>query len=267
MMKRMDRVMALGLVLTMSVLSFSTSHAASPKAQLDAYVTQLQSSPDDQALREKIIKLARKVKPAIPDDAQKHMDYGEAAVEAAKESKDYSDAVAEFQKAALVAPWLASVYYNLGVLQEKSKDFDGAKKSFKLYLLASPNAKDAKKVKSMINKLDYKGARSKKENEAKVHSLEGDWVENDSVTNGKDIGKRKIYKDDSGSFKVMNEGGETMDATVSGNHIYWRMSIGPTSYWDFTLDLSADGMTLVGRATSNQSANCCNQECVLRRLN
>jgi hypothetical protein len=97
-------VLALALVWTQSV-SAQTQPAA-VQDTLKQYVADLQKKPDDQALREKIIKLALEMKPApaIPEEAKRFMARGVAAVKDAKSADDFKDAVAEFEKAALAAP-------------------------------------------------------------------------------------------------------------------------------------------------------------------
>jgi hypothetical protein len=48
------------------------AQSLSPREQLQQYIADLQKKPDDQALREKIIKLARGMKPApaVPKEAK-----------------------------------------------------------------------------------------------------------------------------------------------------------------------------------------------------
>ena len=88
--------------------------------ELKQLVVDLQSSPDDHALREKIIKLVRELKPrpAAPEEAKRRMARGKAAFKAAANAADYADAAAEFEKAALAAPWLGDAYYNLAIAQD-----------------------------------------------------------------------------------------------------------------------------------------------------
>jgi tetratricopeptide (TPR) repeat protein len=136
-------------------------------------VGQLQKSPDDQALREKIIELALTLdpSPAVPEEAKRFMARGIAAIKSANESGDFTDAVAEFQKAALAAPWLANVYNNLGIAQDKAGQYAEAISSLKLYLLAAPAANDAEEVKSLIYEIEYreeKAARQSSEEELKT---------------------------------------------------------------------------------------------------
>jgi len=63
------------LVLLFGVLMLANSaNAESPREQLKQMVEQLQQSPSDNALREKIIKLAQELRPApaVPEEARRH---------------------------------------------------------------------------------------------------------------------------------------------------------------------------------------------------
>lgn len=64
----------------------ASAYAQSPREELQQMVEQLQKTPNDHALREKIIKLAAEIKPApeIPEEAERHMAYGTAAFTGAK---------------------------------------------------------------------------------------------------------------------------------------------------------------------------------------
>jgi tetratricopeptide (TPR) repeat protein len=254
-MKELKGFIVLGLALTLSFIPFSACWAESAKAQLQDDVTQLQNSPDDQELREKIIKLARKVKPALPEEADRYMERGTAALEMAKESHDYADAISEFQKATLAAPWLGTAYYNLGIVQEKAKDYEGAKRNLQLYLLASPNAKDAKKVKGLIYKLEYKSEKAGKEASSAQHSVVGEW---DAPSVARPL---KITKDDSGYHVEDNKPFAqeapffdvvATDTTVSYKQSGWANGNGPAEdYWLYSFTLSEDGSQLVGGFTGS----------------
>jgi tetratricopeptide (TPR) repeat protein len=125
--------------------------------QLQQLTVQLQQSPGDQALREKIIALALTInpKPAMPDAAIMAEGAAEYAFKNAKVTSDFSDAAKQYEKALLLAPWLAADYFNCGVAHEKAGENQEAIHSFSLYLLASPNADDAVAVKKRIGGLQY----------------------------------------------------------------------------------------------------------------
>lgn len=96
----------------------------------------------------------------VPEEALRYMARGEAAVESAQSSGDFKSAIAEFEKACAIAPNWPNPFFNLGLVQEKAGDFDGAIKNLKRYLELAPNANDAAEVKTRIYKLEYKKERS-----------------------------------------------------------------------------------------------------------
>lgn len=143
----------------------NTANAESPREQLQQMVEQLQKSTDDNVLREKIINLALtlKPKPATPDAATMAEGAAEYAFKNAKNNSDYSDAAKQYEKALLLAPWLADDYFNCGVAHEKAGENKEAIRSFNLYLLAAPNAKDTQDIKKRIGGLQYAAQKAEGE--------------------------------------------------------------------------------------------------------
>jgi hypothetical protein len=86
---------------------FGQTNAQSPRDELQQLTAQLQQSPGDQALREKIIALALTInpKPATPDAAIMAEAAAEYAFKNAKANSDFSDAAKQYEKALLLAPW------------------------------------------------------------------------------------------------------------------------------------------------------------------
>ena len=123
---------------------------------LQPFVEELKKNPADHALREKIIKLALTMKPApaVPEDAERSMVRGAAHFQKATDINGYKKAISEFEAAVNAAPWLAIAYYNLGVAQEKAALYPEAIRNLKFYLLAAPDAKNARDVKNKIYALE-----------------------------------------------------------------------------------------------------------------
>lgn len=140
-----------------SLVMAASAHATNPREELKQLTAQLQSNPSDTALREKIIKLARTIRPApaIPVEAERFDGRGEYAFKSAKSEADYLVAAQEFEKASNAAPWIASYYYNLGTAYEKAQRPNEAKRNFELYLLAAPDARDAREVSRRISGLEF----------------------------------------------------------------------------------------------------------------
>ena len=133
---------------------------------LTHYVEALKADDTNQQLREKIIKLAQKIQPPpeVPEGVYRHMARGEAFIESANDKAGYILATKEFQAATNAAPWSADAYYNLGVSQDKAGLYVEAMDSLNLYLLAAPNASDAREVRNLIYKIEVR----KEEQRSKV---------------------------------------------------------------------------------------------------
>jgi tetratricopeptide (TPR) repeat protein len=158
-MKRFVR-MAMLLVLIVSLTTPGFAAQATKKSsmsdELKQHIDALKENPADKSLREKIIKLAVKMKraPALPEEAERNMARGTAFAQKAMDNTGYQKAIAEFEAAANSAPWLALAYFNMGVMQEKAGLFNEAIDSLKFYLMAAPDAKNARDVKNKIYALE-----------------------------------------------------------------------------------------------------------------
>ena len=146
------------------------AQAQSSQETLQQYVADLQKSPSDTALREKIIKLTLTMTPApaTPKDVIRHEGAAEFAFKNAKTAADFADAAKEYEEALLLAPWLAQDYFNCGVAYEKAEKFAEAVRNFNFYLLAAPDAKDANDVLKRIGGLEYAANKVSKESSPEV---------------------------------------------------------------------------------------------------
>jgi tetratricopeptide (TPR) repeat protein len=170
----------LNVLFVFIVATISTAYSQSPQEILNQYISDLQKNPNDNALREKIIKLAQQLQPppVVPEETIKYEGRAEAAVRNAKTPEDYLDASKEYMKTLLLAPWVASYYFNLGVVLEKAGKPDEAIKSLRLYLLAAPNAQDTREVQKRIAGLEYeseKQAKTKTEPIYQPPDISGAW--------------------------------------------------------------------------------------------
>jgi tetratricopeptide (TPR) repeat protein len=160
-------VLLLGMLLT-GLSAMIYGQGSNQYETLDQYIANLQKNPNDNALREEIIRLVLTFDhpPAVPQEAEKFMARGQASMESAKGPGDFKDAVVELEKAALAAPWLGNIYYNLGIVQDKAGDYPAAIRDLKLYLLATPGASDAKAVEMLIYKIEFKQEKADNESAA-----------------------------------------------------------------------------------------------------
>lgn len=123
---------------------------------LNQYIEKLKMNPADTSLRKKIITLALTMDPAptVPEQVERNMSRGAAFARNTDGASGYNKAIVEFQTAANNAPWLAISYFNLGVVQEKAGYYAEAIQNFNWYLMAAPDAINARDVKNTIYALE-----------------------------------------------------------------------------------------------------------------
>jgi tetratricopeptide (TPR) repeat protein len=153
---RLRAISAASLLLLISQASVA-QQSSNPREQLNQYVADLQKNPADDALREKIIKLALTLQPSptIPAEVHTYEGRAERAFKDAKSPAEFVSAADEYKKALLVAPWVAMNYFNRAVVLESAGELREAVTDFKLYVLAAPNADDITVVQKRIGGLEF----------------------------------------------------------------------------------------------------------------
>ncbi len=114
----------------------ASANAQSPREELQQMVEQLQKTPNDNALREKIIKLAITIRPtpAIPEEAREPFVMGATVLKKASDPAGAGKAVDLFTQALNIAPWFVDAYYNRAIAREAAGQFEPAIDDLKLYL-------------------------------------------------------------------------------------------------------------------------------------
>lgn len=135
-----------------------TAVSAQSHSELQSLVQQLQSNPSDTALRERIITMARELKPppAVPEEARRHFVKGTTIAKAATDAAGQALAVKSFEEALKLAPWWGDAWYNLAIAQELTGQLDAARTSLKLYILTGPEGDEARKAQDRIYALEAK---------------------------------------------------------------------------------------------------------------
>jgi tetratricopeptide (TPR) repeat protein len=139
MMKIITVILALG-----ALALLQTARPANAREQLKQYVDQLQKSPNDDALRNKLIQLALTLRPrpVTPDLALEALGKGKYLANHAASVADFTASAAAFAQASLLAPWVPDYYFNQGILLEKAGRYEDAIKALRWYLTAAPDAND-----------------------------------------------------------------------------------------------------------------------------
>lgn len=102
----------------------------------------------------------------VPEEARRYFARGLAAVEMARSSADYAAAAGEMERARELAPQWPDVYYNLGLLYQKTGNYAAAIDRLRGYLQLAPESPDAARVQETVYKLEYLRDRN---------NLEGIW--------------------------------------------------------------------------------------------
>ena len=145
------------LVLIFGLLLVNIATAESPHEQLQQMVEQLQKTPNDNALREKIIRLAPTLKPspALPDAAITFEGRAQFAFKSAKSEDDFLAAAREYEKAVAAAPWVLGYYADLCTIYEKAGKFEDAKRHCGFYLIGLADPAQVTDVKRRIAGLEF----------------------------------------------------------------------------------------------------------------
>jgi regulator of sirC expression with transglutaminase-like and TPR domain len=113
---------------------------------------------NDQELIERLIALRNRMepRPQISEEAYAAMQRGVATVDNATSPKDFVAAEKAFAAAVMLAPWWPDALLNLAYTRETLGAYADAIQSFRLYLLAAPDADDSDKVRARIEELERK---------------------------------------------------------------------------------------------------------------
>jgi hypothetical protein len=135
----------------------ASAYAQSSPVELQQMVEQLRKTPTDNALREKIIKLATEIKTAlaVPLEAERYEGRAQYAFKNAKTETEMLDSAREYLKAVDAAPWVAGYYYDLCTILEKANRPAEAIRACKFYLAATSDGQDASAVRKRVAGLDF----------------------------------------------------------------------------------------------------------------
>lgn len=170
------------IVFVIAFVSLATAHAVNPREELKQLAAQIQSNPNDTALREKIIKLGARIRPVVPEEANRAFVRGGVFLKEAKDASGYDLAIAAFREVLVQAPWWGDAYYNLAVALESARKFDEAIASIKLYMASVPaGSAEAREAQNRIYALEAKRELAAKQaSAAQVErsrpSVEGKWT-------------------------------------------------------------------------------------------
>lgn len=166
-MTKIRMVPAIVLAAALSSSFASQAQTATPQQVLQQYVSDLQRSPDDTMLRERIIRHVQTMKkaPSIPEEARRHFIEGNALLKAAKDQKGYDLAIEAYRQCLLLAPWWPEANYNFAVALELANRFDSSMNALKLYIATNPGDEESRKAQDKIYEIGAKKIIAARERE------------------------------------------------------------------------------------------------------
>jgi tetratricopeptide (TPR) repeat protein len=252
-------MMLLPLLLALHAPSFA---AAPPREQLKALTADLAKTPADDALRGRVIALAKTLKPAppVPEEARRAFIRGNTAFKDAKDAAGYGRAASRFEEASVAAPWWADPYFNRAKAEQAAGRYDDALRTLKHYLAAAASPSEKRQGQDLIYELEEKrdgqkadaAAASSAADAARTRaeaSIEGTWwsLQDDGVSTWRDPNFTVTRKE--GGFDLKFHDPNTLlqrfTATETTLNIVYKI------YGDVTYELHREGDLLVGNSFIN----------------
>lgn len=125
--------------------------ALQPSAALEAYAEALLLAQDEEearAVRSAMFALANGSNTPLPEKAHRHIVRGEFFVAEA----NFQEALSEFRKALVIAPYTVRLYFNVALVEAKLERYGDALRHMGIYLDAAPDAPDARAAKDEMIK-------------------------------------------------------------------------------------------------------------------
>lgn len=245
------------IILIFTFLAFAAiTHAQSPREQLQQMVEQLQKAPNDNGLREKILKLSTTIKPppTIPEEANRAFVKGNVFQKEAKDASGYELAIASYREALRIAPWWSDAYFNLAVALEAAGKFDEAIASIRSYMASvSAGSAETREAQNKIYALEAKGELAAKKAaitaqvERQRPSVEGQWSIN-GILEFQVVRTGEVFTLTAG--KMYNQYGlwRATEVVIDQQHVRFTVEqpTCPQCKAGYDLSLSSSGKALTG---------------------
>jgi hypothetical protein len=230
------------LVLLSGLLLANFAPAETPSEQLQQMVGQLQQSPNDNALREKIIRLAPTLKPspALPDAAVTFEGRAQFAFGSAKSEDDYLAAAREYEKAVAAAPWVPGYYTDLCTIYQKAGKFEDAKRHCGYYLSGLTDPAQITDVKRRIAGLEFGIEKANSPQTAKAAKPAGpDFSGNWGLR-----GASPYVIEKKGDDWIISNKPDLIFVKAQGRQLWFETDLSGISTRHYEFVLSEDGQTI-----------------------
>lgn len=181
--------------------------------ELTSLTEQYQKTPTDSALREKMIKLAQKVKPNVPEEATRAFEKATALQTEAKDAAGFDLSIAAYKEAIAIAPWWGDAYFNLALTLDSAQKYDEAIAALKIYQLTINS--ESSEIRDVQNKIFAI--------EAKIEKSSGSKKDTQIVA-GQSIGGLAIGMPTEKLRPLLGEPSKSENVGPWWQHLWWKQS-------------------------------------------
>ncbi len=181
--------------------------------ELKSLTEQYQKTPNDSALRDKIIKLAVKVKPNVPEEATRAFEKATALQSEAKDAAGFDLSIASYKEAISIAPWWGDAYFNLALTLDLAQRYDEAIAALKTYQLTI-NA-ESSEIRDVQNKIYAI--------EAKIEKSAGSKKDTQIIA-GQSIGGLTIGMLSEKLRPLLGESSKSENVGPWWQHLWWKQT-------------------------------------------
>jgi len=228
-MKRIS--LAVWIIFVLLFALMPSVQAQSPQETLNQYISDLQKNPNDNALREKIIKHIQTMKPApaIPEEARRYFIEGNALLKAAKAQKGYGLAIDAYRQCLLIAPWWAEAYFNYAVALDLANQFDEAVNVLKLYIATNQGETESRRAQDKIYEIGAKKKLAAQEREESSPQAIAAREQNKFEDLLRMIDGRRYTSRSEGEAAVLDVKGKVLICgQISNRGYYNEVNVGPS---------------------------------------
>jgi tetratricopeptide (TPR) repeat protein len=261
---KMKIKMKLFYYLTLATFFSININAQSTQDTLKQFITELQVSPDNNELREKIILVAQRIKPAspTPEEARKKFIMGKTLQAGAKTNDEYALAIDEFKAAVLLAPWYSEFYKDLGLTQELAGQYDLAIINLTLYMLGPLSTEDRRNSQDEIYVIEAKKKKAIKDQQTAIElkaqkekesiSVEGKWEDTNGIMDFQVTRNGETYRIIEGRLFGQYGRWQATKMVIDNQNIRFTVEQPncPTCICSYDLSLSTSGNELKGTISS-----------------
>lgn len=172
--------------------------------RLDAFANDPNPNEFDAAVLVQLAEVLPRLKPppAIPGEADRYNRRGLAMIKAANTDEDFDNAAKEFGHGIYTAPWVAALYRNAALTDDKAGNTEAALTYYRLYRIISPVAAHDEAIKQKIAELEVQAEERKPWLPFIGSSTESNGTQDFATLRGREFALQVLTASSTGQFRA-----------------------------------------------------------------